>query len=517
MKKRICALCMCMLLVLSFGLVSAQEIPVVTTADGIEMSSLTYEDEALAPKTDITVKLTAKRTEATENADKFILVASLMNDGVMTAVDTDSKELGTEATEFEATLTLPEDISKAEITVALLKQTETGLVPVGSSSYRPGKEDFLPIKSATLADKELEFDENNITKVVLAPKAADVPEGLKVETADTATKIDWTVYSGENTFGEITASLPDGDAIVYTVNFENATHYFAKAKTDDDFTFDNSYSEWNMVSKDVVTNAASSYKPSNMPDTFNGVVNADYIGKAFTNLHGEDPDYPNNGGSRLFTNYPAGQSKLSQRHAIDYVDPYYEGCDYFITSNGSMTTDQSVIYYDFDLAYDAEVSIITLSKCNSYPKDGWSETTNTSTGFLVAHYLNLTLTTPMYNVFGVTPTYTEANTFNKAANNKEGTSQEYLDACDVLAASISERTGMEITGQQIADAKVGWHLKDSSITKIQNSIGNTFKYQYAYTKKFTVADGEESVNVKIKAPDTAQARGFVVVIKPIEE
>ena len=76
---------------------------------------------------------------------------------------------------------------------------------------------------------------------------------------------------------------------------------------------------------------------------------------------------------------------------------------------------------------------------------------------------------------------------------------------------------MEITGQQIADAKVGWHLRDSSITKIQNSIGNTFKYQYAYTKKFTVADGEESVNVKIKAPDTKQDRGFIVVIKPVEE
>lgn len=502
------------MLVCSFTWASAEELAVVSTADGIEMSALTYEDEALAPTTDVTVKLTAKRTEATDTTDKIILVASLMDNGVMTAIDTDSKDLGTEETTFEATLTLPEDVSTCEITVALLKQTDKGLIPIGSSSYRPGKEEFLPIKSAVLEGEELSFDEYNETKVVVAPNATEFPTDLTVETADIATKIDWTVATGEENYGVITASLPDGDAIEYRVNFEHATHYFAKAKTDDEFTFDDSYSERNMISKEVVANFASDYKASNMPEHANGPKHSETVGRAFTNLHGADPNEPNKGGSRLFTNYNAGSY---QRHAINYVDPQFEGCDYFITSNGAMTTDQSVIYYDFDLAYDAEVSIITMSQCTNYPAEGFTETKNSSSYYIIGNYLNLTLTTPMMNAFGISPTQDEAVAFDKAANGKQCDSQEYIDACEALAASISERTGKELTGQQLIDAKVGRNTKDATDTKIQGSIGGTFRYAFAYTKKFEVPEGEESVNVKIKAPDKAQARGFIVVIKPVEE
>ena len=515
-----------MLLVLGFMSVSADEVSVVTTADGIEMSSLTYEDEALSPETDITVKLTAKRTEATDTTDKIILVASLMDNGVMTAIDTDSKELGTEPTEFEATLTLPEDISNVEITVALLKQTTNGLVPISSSSYRPGKTEFLPIKSASLAGEELVFDEENTTKVVLAPKATEFPEGLKVETADTATKIDWTTYNEEGLYcGIITATLPDGDSIEYMVNFENATHYFTKAKTDDDFTDINTWSDWNMVSKDVVMNAWTDYKPSNMPETYGDkkddqgkdtglVVFENYRGKVFTNLHGIDPDQPELGGSRLFANYPAN---YRQRHAINYVDPLYEGCDYIVTSNGAMTTDQSVIYYDFDLAYDAEVVIITLSQCTNYPKDGYVETKNTSTNFLTGSYINLTYTNPLVNNLGISPTMTEVQAFEKKANGKLATSSEYYEACEEMAASISARTGKELTAEYLMEIRVGQNEKDTTDLKVGGATGGTFRYQYAYTKKFEVPEGEESVNVKIKAPDKAQARGFIVVIKPVEE
>lgn len=511
------------MLVCSFTCTMAEEIPVVSLADGIEMSALTYEDEAIAPQTDVTVKLTAKRTEAVEGASRIILVASLLENGVMTAVDTDSKNLGTEDTEFTATLTLPEDVSGCEITVALLKQTENGLVPVGSSSYRPGKAEFLPIKSATLGGEELTFDEYNEAKVVVSPNATEYPTDLSVETADIATKIDWTVTTGEENYGVITASLPDGDAIEYRVNFEHATHYLTKAKTDDDFTFENTWSDWNMVSKDVVMNAYTDYKPSNMPDSYGAnkddigkdkgvVLFANYKGKVFTNLHGIDPEDHGKGGSRLFTNYPAN---YRQRHAINYVDPMYEGCDYIITSNGAMTTDQSVIYYDFDLAYDAEIAIITLSQCTNYPKDGYVEATKSS-GFLLGSYINLTHTNPLINNFGISPTQTEMEAFHKKTNGKLATDAAYIEACDELAMSITERTGKEITGQQLIDVKMGRNERDASDLKIGNAHGGTFNYKYAYTKKFEVPEGEEFVNVKIQAPDKAQARGFVVVIKPIQ-
>ena len=513
------------MLVCSFTWASAEELAVVSTADGIEMSALTYEDEALAPQTDVTVKLTAKRTEETENADKVILVASLLENGVMTAVDTDSKDLGTEETTFEATLTLPEDISTCEITVALLKQTDKGLIPIGSSSYRPGKEEFLPIKSAVLEGEELSFDEYNEVKVVVAPDVTEYPSDLVVETADTATKIDWTITTGEENYGVITASLPDGDAIEYRVNFENATHYFPKAKTDDDFTFENTWSDWNMVSKEVVMNAWTDYKPSNMPETYGDkkddqgkdtglVVFENYRGKVFTNLHGIDPDQHELGGSRLFANYPAN---YRQRHAINYVDPMYEGCDYIVTSNGAMTTDQSVIYYDFDLAYDAEVVIITLSQCTNYPKDGYVETKNTSTNFITGSYINLTYTNPLVNNLGISPTMTEVQAFEKKANGKLATSSEYYEACEEMAASISARTGKELTAEYLMEIRVGQNEKDKTDLKVGGATGGTFRYQYAYTKKFEVPEGEDSVNVKIQAPDKAQARGFIVVIKPIEK
>lgn len=486
MKKRICAICLCMLLVLSFMSVSAEEVSVVNVAEGIEMSSLTYEYEDWASETDITVKLTAKRTETAENADKIILVASLINDGVMTAVDTDSKELGTEATEFTATLTLPGDISKAEITVALLKQTDTGLVPLSSASYIPSKDDFLPIKSATIDGKELEFDEYNEATLIYPPKATSYPKDLAVQVADAATEVDWVLYDTEEpVYGIITASLPNGSSVEYRVNYEERIHAVydpVAGKTVKDFV-EAADTQVNMVAANTVVTMNDTSKDSKYRNLY-------------TNLRGTD-DESRGMGSIATSNLGV----TSMYHEISYVAPEYEGLDYIVTYNNKtpyVSADGATSgngatpgknFIEFMLSEPANVHVFTCTEYKELDtKYGFVGETD-SFAYIIRRYINTKPGDEYKKATGEVMTWSEANKINGTGTFKEEDAAYFNSLSEGLADKLAA-------------------LK-------QKGVGNTFNYKYKYTKTYSSASVEEPAPVEIPYPTASQGRGWIVVIEPI--
>ncbi len=486
MKKRICALCMCMLLVCSFISVSAEEIPVVSVADGIEMSALTYENEAWEAETEVTVMLTAKRTEATDTTDKIILVASLMENGVMTAVDTDSKALGTEDTDFSATLTLPADVSGCEITVALLKQTETGLVPVGSASYIPAKEDFLPFKSATIGGKELEFDENNQATVIYPPKSTSYPKDLAVQVADAATKVDWVFYNeAEPVYGVITASLPDGSTAEYQVNYEERIHAVydpVAGKTVKDFV-EADDTQVNMVAANTVVTVNDSSK--------------DAIYKnLYTNLQGTDDE--SRGMGSIAT---ANLGVTSMYHEISYVAPEYQGLDYIVTYNNRtpyVSADGATSgngatpgenFIEFMLSDPANVHVFTFAEYKELDtKYGFVGETGSS-AYIVRRYINTKPGDEYKKATGNVMNWSEAGKVNGTATLKEEDAAYFNSLSEGLADKLAA-------------------LK-------QKGIGNSFNYKYKYTKTYSSASVEEPALVEIPYPTASQGRGWIVVIEPI--
>ena len=484
MKKRICTLLLCIMLVCSFTWASAEELSVVSVADGIEMSALTYEDEALAPQTDVTVKLTAKRTEETENADKIILVASLFQNGVMTAVDTDSKELGNEETEFEATLTLPEDVSSCEITVALLKQTDKGLIPIGSSSYRPGKAEFLPIKSATLGGKELRFNDYNEAKFIYPPGITKYPSDLSVNVADTATKIDWVLYDNEEpVYGVITASLPDGDTLEYTVNYEKCIHAVydpVTGRTVEDFT-DARNTQVNKIAVNTVV-------------TQNDATGDHIYKNLYTNLQGTDDD--SRGMGSLAT---ANLGVMEKYHEISYVAPEYQGLDYIVTYNNKspyVSADGTSSgngatpgknYIEFMLSEPANVHVFTYAEYKALDTDYGFVGGKGSSPYITRRYINTKPADEFKNLTG------EIMTWNEASKIKPAISEEDAVYFDSLCPGLSAK------------------LKEVN----QKGHGGVFSYQYKYTKKFAAASVANPALVEIPYPTASQARGWIVVIEPI--
>jgi len=486
MKKKLCTLFVCILLVLSFASVSAEEISVVSVADGIEMSSLSYENEAFAPETDITLKLTAKRTEQGDSTDKLILVASLLDNGVMTAVDTDSKVLGTENTEFTATLTLPADVSGCEITVALLKQTEGGLVPVGSASYIPSREDFLPFKSVTIGGKELDFDEYNEATVIYPPKSTSYPKDLSVQVADAATEVDWVLYDAEEpVYGVITASLPNGNSVEYRVNYEERIHavYDSVAgKTVADF-IEADDTNVNMVAENTVVTVNDSTKDA----IYNNL---------YTNLQGTDDEARGMGSIAT-----ANLGVFSKYHEISYVAPEFEGLDYIVTYNNrtpyvsadGATSGNGAVpgenFIEFMLSDPANVHVFTYTEYKELDtKYGFVGETGSS-AYIIRRYINTKPGDEYKKATGEVMNWSEANRINASGTFKEEDTAYFN--------SISEG------------------LADKLAALKQSGAGSKFNYKYKYTKTYSSASVEEPALVEIPYPTASQSRGWIVVIEPI--
>lgn len=461
-KKIICTAAAAVMSAACVSGAGAQSQQYVSGYGGVKTEAVVFsgadDKGGLVPGTAAAAGIKAVKPEGEpENA---VFVLTLYKDKKMIGAAADTGVIGSDPSEFSASVSIPEDSGEYELNAALLS-ADSRFAPLSNPAFYPPREENKLLKAICIGQRTAEdFSPYTFSYEYIVGRGDTEYPLLEAQAADGGTKIDVSIegeFPGE---GVIEALSWDGTVNTYTVDFKYRTHAVKGALKDSDFIDDPYVTNGKMSAADVLTKAAGS--------------NANSF-KVFTNLRGYDPQTKITG-SRWTTDMPANSPNYYTLHTVaeDLV-----GCDYLVTTSGAMAN--SGTYFEFELGADAEIIVLSTAAVNNLtgfsPDDG-----NGSEKFAEAYYINSSFF-KMFAPYGVTPEYSDAIMWTTQAKRDE--------ARPILA---------EKYGVPESALTAGWATGGSN-------------YLYRYSKQF--AAGE---TVTIPAPDTAQGsndRGYIVVIKAL--
>jgi len=185
-------------------------------------------------------------------------------------------------------------------------------------------------------------------------------------------------------------------------------------------------------------------------------------------------------------------------HEAYYVDPAYQGYDFFVFGPGNIDYSKYESLLEFEIAEDAEIIILSSSDAQEFEGFELTKAADVAADgetFAKARYMDRQFADSL-NAVGIRPTYAIAKAYNedKETCYTENIKPAYDAASDEAKAKFDEN----------------WEIFAE-----KKSYTETAPYIAAYTRTFTT-DGEASAKVVIPAESTGTvSRNLVVLVKPL--